>query len=255
MQTEFFVELGPEADRLEIPWASEEAPANRYYDLKRQPELLNRVAEAQGNCPLRHFLESLNRPASLFATAKCDTWTTSEFSTQERAAFPAARAKFASYVDPVFAPAPLNLHPQHYEQLGRRLAQQLAPQPVPARAELCLRHCYYHAQRVWGFYLTIFLYGYGTKPDDAQQHWATGLAALARALDRISKMLQQAGPQSEPREPISTIAGSEVVLPYSPLIRGTAQEPPACPACGTSSRTASCITSPPSSRSPTPPAT
>ena len=205
MQTVFLVELGEGADRLEIPWASPDTPANRHYDLKAHPDLLDQIAEAQANPPLRRFLQAVNAPESFFATAKCNTWRTEAFTDAERATFPvhpersrrAARTKFASYVDLVFAPPPFNFHRQHYEQLAERLAQQLAPEPAAARVELCLRHCYYHPRQSWGFYLTIFLYGYGGQQAEAEREWAAGLAALAQALLRLSAVLQQAIGQSE----------------------------------------------------------
>lgn len=197
MEAEFYLELGEGADRLEIPWASPEDPANRYYDLKNQPGLLAAVAEAAQLSALADFLRAVNAPESLFATAKCDTWTTSEFSPGERAGFPAARTKFASYVDLIFARPPFNFDRRHYEQLASRLSQLVAREPVRARAELCLRHCYYHAQQAWGYYLTIFLYGYGAHPAQAQQQWAAGLAALQRALEQISRLLGQALEQQE----------------------------------------------------------
>lgn len=191
MQATFCVELGQDDDRLEIPWASPDDAANRYYDLKGQPELLPELVEAHRHPPLRRFLELVNSAESLFATAKCDTWTTTEFSTLERTAFPAARTKFASYVDLVFASHRFNFHRHHYQQLARRLEQQLASARARARAELCLRHCFYREHSAWGFYLTIFLYGYGTDPVEAEQQWAAGLAALAGALRRLSGILQQ----------------------------------------------------------------
>ena len=197
MQTAFSVELGEGADRLEIPWASPEDPANRYYDLRTQPELLEEIVEARAHPPLRRFLQVVNAAESLFATAKCDTWTTAEFTPAEQAAFPGAGTKFSSYLDLVFAHHTWNFHRQHYEQLARRLAQQLASEPTAARAELCLRHCYYHARAAWGFYLTIFLYGYDADRAEAEHHWAAGLSALARALLRISAALQQALREAE----------------------------------------------------------
>lgn len=192
MQTAFTVELGEGADRLEIPWASPDDPANRYADLRAHPEQLGSLAEACSWPVLRDFLRSVNAPESFFATAKCDTWRTGEFTSGERADFPAARAKTASYVDLVFALEAFNFDRRHYEQLARRLAPLLAAEPAAARAELCLRHCYFHARSAWGFYLTVFLYGYGPEPAAAEREWTAGLAALGRALEKLSSVLRQA---------------------------------------------------------------
>ncbi len=197
MQAEFVVELGEGADRLEIPWADPDDPANRFYNLRAEPALLAQVVEARANPALRGFLQSVNAPASFFGTAKCDTWTSNEFSAGERASFPTAGTKYASYVDLFFARDEFNFLRQHYEQLARRLAQQLTPEPAAARTELCLRHCYYRERKAWGYYLTIFLYGYAADPSHAQQQWTAGLATLGRALRCISELLQQALKQAQ----------------------------------------------------------
>lgn len=192
MEAELLIELGKQDDRLEVPWADPANPTNRYYDLKAQPQLLDEVIEAHANPPLRRFLENLNRPASPFASAKCDTWTTEEFSPAERAAFPAAREKVGSYVDLMFAREEFNFLPEHYKQLAGRWAALVGSAPAAARAELCLRRCYYQAQRSWGYYLTVFLFGYGANLQEAEQHWAAGLAVLGDSLNRLGRALAQA---------------------------------------------------------------
>ncbi len=198
MQAEFYEELGDRADRLEIPWSSPDQTSNRYYDLKASPALLSQILEASANPSLGRFLAGVNAPQTMFATAKCNTWLTEEFNSVERAHFPAACIKSASYVDLVFSQPVLNFQSEHYEQLARRIAQQLSPRPAPARVELCLRHCYYHAEQAWGYYLTIFLYGYGKDGAEAGKHWATALEALGEALIRLSDALRQALQQTGP---------------------------------------------------------
>jgi len=192
MQVEFFAELHEGTDRLEIPWASPDELRNRYFGLKARPDLLDEVIEARDNPALKQFLATVNAADTVFATAKCQTWTTQEFSPAERSSFPTASIKFAAYIDLVFSHALLNFHREHFEQLSRRLQQTLNPTPVPARAELCLRQCYFHAQQAWGFYLTIFLYGYGATDVEAQRNWTAALQALGDSLTRLSALLRQA---------------------------------------------------------------
>lgn len=192
MHVEFCVELEDRADRLDIPWASPDETSNRYYDLKAQPELLDEIAEARANPALKQFLLTLNAPDTMFATAKCHTWSTQEFSAAERSSHPASSAKFASYVDVVFSHPAFNFQREHYEQLARRISPRLSSNPAPARAELCLRHCYYHAQQAWGYYLTIFLYGYGSDAAAAERNWAAALGALGDTLVHLSRLLRQA---------------------------------------------------------------
>lgn len=192
MQAAFYVELEEGDARLEIPWADPGKPANSFCDLKAELGRLDEISEARDNPPLRAFLAELNAADSLFATAKCDTWQTDEFSPDERTAFPQARTKFASYVDLVFSRKEFNFHREHYEQLARRLLPLLTAAPAAARAELCLRRCLFRIQGAWGFYLTLFLYGYGRDAESARQEWVSGLDALQSALLRLSAALQQA---------------------------------------------------------------
>jgi hypothetical protein len=197
MQAAFYVELGDGDDRLEIPWTDPDNPANCFYDLKAEPALLDHIPEACDNPALRRSLAAINAADTLFATAKCDTWQTDEFNPEERATFPQAQTKSAGYLDVVFSRAELNLHREHYEQLARRLLPLLTSAPAQARAELCLRRCYFGAPQAWGFYLTLFLYGYGRDPAEAKTQWASGLEALQSALLRLSAALRQALQQEE----------------------------------------------------------
>jgi len=192
VQAAFYIELDEGDDRLEIPWADPNNPANCFLDLKTDPARVDEIPEACNSRPLRSFLTAVNAPDTLFATAKCDTWQTDEFSADERAAFPQAQAKFASYVDLVFSRDEFNFHREHYEQLAQRLLPVLTAAPVAARAELCLRRCCFGAHKDWGFYLTVFLYGYGRDAAEAEAQWAAGLEALQAILLRLSATLQQA---------------------------------------------------------------
>src|SRR5512132_1456279 len=54
VEADFAVELGAEDERLEFPWAG--ADRARYYDLKRQPELLALIEEARELPALGEFL-------------------------------------------------------------------------------------------------------------------------------------------------------------------------------------------------------
>jgi len=192
VQAAFYIELEDGDDRLEIPWADPTHPANCFYDLKAEPGRLDQISETRDNPPLRGFLATLNAPDTVFATAKCDIWQTDEFGPEERETFPQAQTKFAGYVDVNFSGDSLNFDRRHYEQLARRLIPLLLPAPAGARVELCLRRCYYRGREAWGFYLTVFLYGYGRDAAEAKNEWAAGLKALESALLRLSAALQQA---------------------------------------------------------------
>jgi len=197
VQAAFYVELDEGDDRLEIPWADPDNPANRFFDLRADLRGLDQIAEARDNPPLRRFLAAVNSPDTLFATAKCDTWQTDEFSPDERAAFPQAQTKYASYVDLVFSRDAFNFHRRHYEQLAHRLIPLLLPTSTAARTELCLRHCHFRPHEEWGFYLTVFLHGYGRDAAEAEHQWTEALEVFESALQRLSAVLQQALQQAD----------------------------------------------------------
>ncbi len=100
VEADYAVELGADDETLALPWADPEG-GPRYYDLKRQPDLLLYVEEARREKELGAFLAAVNSPASILETAKCDSWATTELNPEEEI-FGATR-KFASYVDLLFS--------------------------------------------------------------------------------------------------------------------------------------------------------
>ena len=94
MQADFSIECGADDECLEIPWASEDGSLS-YRDLKRNPEFIEHLTEVQKYPELGEFLHAINSIESVFQTAKCDAWFTSEI-TPEEEIFEAA-GKFGSY--------------------------------------------------------------------------------------------------------------------------------------------------------------
>jgi hypothetical protein len=187
MHADFSVELGAEDDRLELPWASPDGEL-RHYDIKGQPELLLNVEEAFGNEELGHFLASINSPASMFETSKCDTWTTRELNEEEL--IYGAECKFASYIDLVFAqPGPRQSFEKH-EELARTLCALLKRVPeISSAAEFIIRRCHFSGETKEaeeGFGITFYLSGYGEDEDAARGHWNIGLRLVENALLQIS---------------------------------------------------------------------
>jgi hypothetical protein len=82
VEADFAVELGADDETLELPWAAENG-GPRYYDLKRQPELLLQVEEARRSPELGEFLAVMNSPGGILETAKCDTWSSTEINPEE----------------------------------------------------------------------------------------------------------------------------------------------------------------------------
>lgn len=188
MQADFSVELGRDDDALELPWASPDG-VQRYYDLKRRPELLLEVSEATHNRELGEFLTTANSDLSLLQTAKCDTWLSSEL-TEEEQVYGAAW-KFGSYIDLFFSEGSARFRLEAHEELAQRLVQLLQRAPeISAAAEFILRRCYYHpedgGESEAGFYLTFYLHGFGDDEDDARRRWNIGLKLVENALVQLT---------------------------------------------------------------------
>ena len=187
MHVDFSVELGAEDDCLELPWASPDG-ALRYYDLRRQPELLLNIQEAFENEELGHFLASINSPSSMLESCKCDVWSTRELNEEEL--IYGAECKFACYVDLVFTHAQSRYSFEKHEELARAICGLLKRVPeISSAAEFMIRRCYFATapvEKQEGFGITFYLSGYGEDEDAARSHWNIGLRLVENALLQIS---------------------------------------------------------------------
>ena len=186
MEVDFAIELGADDEILDLPWASADSVV-RYYNLKRQPNLLTAVEEAQRVPALGEFLASINSPASIFETAKCDSWHTAEINPEEEIF--GGDCKFGSYVDLLFSDELRRISLPEHEQMAARLTQLLRRVPeIPAAAEFLVRRCHYHQEDKTsdGFYITFYLFGYGDDESQAQQRWGIGLKLVENAIRQIS---------------------------------------------------------------------
>ena len=188
VQADFSVELGKSDEALELPWT---APGGepRYYDLKRQPELLLNLQEAFDNEELGQFLAAINSAHSMLETCKCDTWTSNELSEQEQSF--GGGWKFGSYVDLIFSAEENRYLLGAHEQLARSLCKLLQRVPeISAAVELVIRHCHFHIpgsdDSRLGFYLTFYLSGYGSDAAEARARWNIGLKLVENALLQLS---------------------------------------------------------------------
>jgi hypothetical protein len=185
MQADFAVELGADDETLEIPWSGEEN-GPKYYDLKRHPEHLQNLEEARRVPELREFLSTLNSPASIIETAKCDAWYSTEMNVEDEI-FGAAN-KFGSYVDLLFSDKAARCSFPGYEQFAKRLVQLLKKAPeIPAMAEFLIRRCYYHLDRATqeGYYVTFYLFGYGADESEACLRWGIALKLVENAIKQV----------------------------------------------------------------------
>jgi hypothetical protein len=188
VEADFAVELGADDETLELPWAAADG-GPRYYDLKRQPELLLNIEEAIRVPELAEFLAVINSPAGILETAKCDTWSSKDINPEEEI-FGAA-CKFCSYVDVLFSQDTSRCSSAEHEQFAKRITQLLKRVPeIPAAAELLVRRCFYYvADEIHeGFYITLYLFGYGDDEPQARQRWAIALKLVENAIRQVGLM-------------------------------------------------------------------
>jgi len=184
MDADFSIELGREDPALDFPW-TDPAGELAYLDLKRRPELMARIEEAEKFPELGEFLRAMNSARSMVETAKCDAWATRALSAEEE--IYDATHKFASYVDVVFSKIDVRLFLSRqsllrqslsaHEQFARNLVELLRRAPeTPSSAEVCVRRCYYGEEDGVreGFYCTLYVSGYGNDSASARQNWGGG---------------------------------------------------------------------------------
>jgi len=186
MDADFSVELGNDDPVLDFPWKD---PGSKlaYIDVKRHPELMSTIPEAEEFQEIWGFLRTANSPRSKIETAKCDLWATTDLNPEEE--IYDASNKFVSYVDIVFSEADTRLSLPAHEKFTKKLVELLRRAPdMPSAAELCIRRCYFNDEKgvQKGFYCTLYVSGYGNDEPCARQNWAVGLKLVANALLQLS---------------------------------------------------------------------
>jgi hypothetical protein len=186
MDADFSIELGREDPVLDFPWTD---PAGKlaYVDLKRCPELMASIKEADTFPELGEFLRMMNSARSMVETAKCEAWATTELSAEED--IYDASHKFASYVDVVFSKVDMRLSFSLHEQFAGKLVELLRRVPeTQSAAEVCVRRCYFGEDSGVreGFYCTLYASGYGSDEASARQNWEVGLKLVGNAIVQLS---------------------------------------------------------------------
>ena len=169
---------------LEIPWEDPSGPEVCYVDLKVHPEAIDRLAECRRHPSLAELLRHINAPESIFRTAKCDVWETTELAEDERLDFGSAY-KVGSYVDLLFDKEEMKSDLHAHRQLAERVQEAVKGLRVQAQLELVVRRCLFHPEERWGYYLTIFAHAYGAVPAEAQGQWKLAMAGLGDVLVEI----------------------------------------------------------------------
>lgn len=185
MEADWSVELAGDDATLDFPWSSPDREI-RYVDIKRNPELIGRIAELATAPELRDFLIAINSASSPLETAKCDVWFTTELDPGEEIY---GRCKFGSYVDIVFSSDKQRLSFPAHEQFAQQAAELLRQSPeIMASAEFVVRRCWYKSATE-GFYITFYCFGFGEDEAWARRTWAMALqhsqAAILEACQSV----------------------------------------------------------------------
>lgn len=189
LEADYSVELDRDDEILELPWATPEG-GPRYYDLKRFPDELDSIEEAVRFPELKEFLATVNSPVSILESAKCDVWSTTELNPEEEI-FGSAW-KFASYVDLIFTDNDDRSSFAAHEDFLKQLTALLKRAPeIPASAEFLLRRCFFHEGETTreGFYVTLYLFGYGPDETKARQQWSIALTLTLNAIAQSSRRM------------------------------------------------------------------
>jgi hypothetical protein len=190
MDADFSIELGQDDPVLDFPWTDPDGRVS-YFDLKRHPELLAQVEEANRFPELREFLQAVNSAMSVVESAKCDAWGTEELSPEEDIF--GASWKFVSYVDLVFCSDSGRRSLPLHERFAKRLVELLRRTPgIESSAEICVRRAYYAVERevVEGCYFTLYVSGYGNDEANARLNWAIALRLVGNALLQLGAAKQ-----------------------------------------------------------------
>jgi hypothetical protein len=193
VQADFSVELGRDDPTLEVPWENPEG-TNRYLDLKRQPELLRNLPEIVEHAELGDFLSAVNSTSSVFETAKCDAWSTTEINPEDEIF--GATWKYGCYTDLLFSNDSLRVSFEAHEKLVGELTQLLKKAPeLPASAEFLIRRCYWHLRPgppiSDNFYVTCYVFGYAQSEEQARRQWAIALKLVENAIRQVSAQRQK----------------------------------------------------------------
>jgi len=191
MQVDFSVELGHGDEILELPWSSAD-DSTHYRDLKHFPDLLLEIEEANRFPELAEFLETINSRASIFESAKCDVWVSSELHPEEEIF--GATHKFGGYIDLVCSDLISRVSLSDHEKMARRLIEllQCAPE-IPASVEFLIRRCYFtqgstSGEPIEGLYFTSYIFGLGDNEELARRQWSIALKLVENAIRQISAL-------------------------------------------------------------------
>ena len=187
MDADWSVELGSDDPALEFPWGSPDG-TQRYVDLPGHPERLTEIPEAVQFPELGEFLLAVNAASSPWLTVKCDAWSNHELGEAE--AIYEADRKLCCYIDLVAREPARRFSFERHEAWVKSAARAVSSDADDVIAcEFIVRRCWFHpdqrldpASMTLGFYVTLYLSGYGCSGTEARARWAQGLRTVTSVL-------------------------------------------------------------------------
>lgn len=186
MDADWSVELGHDDPSLEFPWSSPNGTQG-FVDLTQRLEAVDEIPEAAQYPELARFLLELNGKFSPWLTAKCDVWIENELGEAE--GIYDAKLKMCSYIDLIRSNESECFSFEQHEQWVKSASAILSNiGPHPIACELIVRRCWYRANSssddgpIPGFYITLYLFGYGNDEAQARARWRGGLTRVSGVL-------------------------------------------------------------------------
>ena len=190
MDADWSVELGADDPALELPWSSPDG-VQAYVDLSNDLQRLSEIPEAVQYPPMMSFLVGLNASRlqlSPWLSAKCDVWVDNEVGAATDFWPHTCHWRVGSYVDIVRREESQRFAFDQHERWMTAATACLHRFPDgPYSCEFVLRRCYFHldadsSESTPGFFLTVYLNGYGFEKVHAEGAWKGGLDRVSHAL-------------------------------------------------------------------------
>jgi hypothetical protein len=187
MDADWSVELGRDDPTLEFPWSAPDG-SQRFVDLSQRMAAVASLPEVSQYPEMAEVLIALNGKLSPWLTAKCDVWADDDLSEAEQVYD--AQFKVCSYIDLIRRSEAERFSFEQHEQWVRSaaLSAQCAEPDNPIACEFIVRRCWYRSesrhddQPEAGFYVTLYVSGYGSDEVRARALWVGGLTRVSGVL-------------------------------------------------------------------------
>ena len=187
MDADWSVELGADDPTLDFPWSAPD-DSQHFVDLSQRIAAVTSLPEVSQYPEMAEILIALNGELSPWLTAKCDVWIDDEMGEAEQVYD--AELKVCSYIDLVRRTESERFSFEQHEKWVKSaaLALQTAEMDDLIAYEFIVRRCWYHSESRRddesepGFYITLYVSGYGYDEPVARAMWAKGLTLVSGIL-------------------------------------------------------------------------